>query len=1015
LSLAAPTAFAQTTGVPSAGAGAGYWHTSGSKILDANGNPVRIAGINWYGFETINYLANGLWSQDYKTILNTIKAQGYNVIRIPFSNQLVESNPVPTNYTSWVDGQSANTALVGQTALQDLDTIVSYAGSIGLRVILDNHVSEAGGNNEANGLWYTSAYPQANWLADWKTMAVRYSGSQFTFNGNPTVIGFDLRNEPHLETSTGATGSCWTGDTETNGCPVTNTAQNWPAAAQAAGNAVQAINPNLLIFVEGNDCYNGDCAWEGEMLMGVATHPVVLNVPNQLVYSAHDYGPNLYEQPWFNSNTSQASLNAVFNQYWGYLVNQNIAPVWLGEFGTTNTGSDISSTVPGSQGQWFSGIVSYLQNNPNVNWTYWALNGNDDYGLLDTNFDPLPASAQKQSLLATIQFPLGVAVTTPSFTLTSSSSSLAITQGMGDSVVIAIDDANGFSGNVTLAASGLPSGVTAAFGSNPVSGATILSFTTSSTAPAGTSTVTITGTSGTLTGSTNILLTVNPKQAGSFTLATASPTSAVTQGASVSDTISIVSAGGFNGNVTLAASGLPSGVTATFAANPTAGNSVLTFTANNTAAAGTSTVSVTGVSGTLTASTIISLTVNPAPVPSFTLAATSPSITVTQGASVSDTISITGAGGFTGNVTLAAPLLPPGVTAAFGTNPATGSSLLTFTAASNALAGATKITVTGTSGTLTASTIVTLTVNPGACTPPTITPFVQVNGGAWQQTTSVSAPAGATVNLGPQPLNGTWSWTGPNGFVATTREIDAIPLSTGANTYVVTDATSTSCKSTLAFNVTVAPPSPSFTLTPAVSALSVTAGGNVSDTVTIHGVNGFTGAVTFAASGLPAGVTATFGTNPATGNSAVGFAANAAATAGTYTVTITGKSGPLTASTTIAVTVVPAVASGSMCHIGYVIDAQWPGGFGAAITITNTGTKPINNWTLTWTFANGQTVSQLWNGNAVQNGSQVSVTNLSYNGSIAAGGTASLGFNGTWNNTTNAVPTSFAVNGTACK
>jgi endoglucanase len=98
---------------------------------------------------------------------------------------MVESNPVPTNYTSYANGGPANTVLVGQTALQDLDTIVAYAGSIGLRVILDNHRSEAGETNEASGLWYTSAYPQANWIADWQTMATRYSASTFTFNGNP--------------------------------------------------------------------------------------------------------------------------------------------------------------------------------------------------------------------------------------------------------------------------------------------------------------------------------------------------------------------------------------------------------------------------------------------------------------------------------------------------------------------------------------------------------------------------------------------------------------------------------------------------------------------------------------------------------------------------------------------------------------------------------------------------------------------------------------------------------------
>jgi hypothetical protein len=132
-------------------------------------------------------------------------------------------------------------------------------------------------------------------------------------------------------------------------------------------------------------------------------------------------------------------------------------------------------------------------------------------------------------------------------------------------------------------------------------------------------------------------------------------------------------------------------------------------------------------------------------------------------------------------------------------------------------------------------------------------------------------------------------------------------------------------------------------------------------------------------------------------------------------VTITGTSGALTASTTIALTITSGPV-GFACHIVYTISSQWSGGFGAAITIDNTGTTAISNWTLTWAFANGQTITQLWNGNETQSGANVTVTNVSYNGSIPAGGSYSgTGFNGTWNNTTNAVPTSFAVNGTTCK
>jgi hypothetical protein len=147
----------------------------------------------------------------------------------------------------------------------------------------------------------------------------------------------------------------------------------------------------------------------------------------------------------------------------------------------------------------------------------------------------------------------------------------------------------------------------------------------------------------------------------------------------------------------------------------------------------------------------------------------------------------------------------------------------------------------------------------------------------------------------------------------------------------------------------------------------------------------------------------------------VTFTASSTAAAGTYAVTIAGTSGTLTAATAITLTV-SSGATGFACHIGYTISSQWQGGFGAAITMNNTGTTALSNWTLTWTFANGQIITQLWNGAETQSGANVTVSNLSYNGSIPAGGSyTGMGLNGSWNNTTNAVPTSFAVNGTTCK
>jgi len=90
------------------------------------------------------------------------------------------------------------------------------------------------------------------------------------------------------------------------------------------------------------------------------------------------------------------------------------------------------------------------------------------------------------------------------------------------------------------------------------------------------------------------------------------------------------------------------------------------------------------------------------------------------------------------------------------------------------------------------------------CTPTAITPYLQVNGGTWEEESSATVASGATVNLGPQPSSGgSWSWSGPNGYSSTSRQINAIPLSSGANNYVATYTNSGGCKSTETFVITV--------------------------------------------------------------------------------------------------------------------------------------------------------------------------------------------------------------------
>ena len=97
----------------------------------------------------------------------------------------------------------------------------------------------------------------------------------------------------------------------------------------------------------------------------------------------------------------------------------------------------------------------------------------------------------------------------------------------------------------------------------------------------------------------------------------------------------------------------------------------------------------------------------------------------------------------------------------------------------------------------------------------------------------------------------------------------------------------------------------------------------------------------------------------------------------------------------------------------FVVQSQWAGGFSDNITITNTGTTALNSWSLVFTFASGQQITQLWNGNYTEVGGLVTITNLSYNGTLAPGGTVSPGFNGTWTSS-NPVPTAFSLNGVSC-
>ena len=368
-----------TEGAPGSGVSAGYFSTSGNQIVDAAGTPVQIAGVNWFGFESDIRAPHGLWTRNYKDMMNQMADLGFNTIRLPYSSEMLHSTAAPTGIDL-----NKNSDLAGLTSLQIMDQIVAYAGDIGMRVILDHHRSTAGAGTSENGLWYTSQYSEASWIADWQMLAQRYAD-------NPTVIGADLHNEPYNGT--------WGGGGATD----------WAAAAERAGNAVLAVNPKWLIFVEGVATYQGQSYWWGGNLMGVKDRPITLNVPNRVVYSPHDYPNSVYNQPWFAAPNFGAGLPDKFDQMWGYLYEQNIAPVYLGEFGTRLT--DPKDVI------WYEAITSYLSgdfdNNGTIDipagtqdmsWTFWSWNPNstDTGGILADDWNTVNSS--KMAYLSAIQF-----------------------------------------------------------------------------------------------------------------------------------------------------------------------------------------------------------------------------------------------------------------------------------------------------------------------------------------------------------------------------------------------------------------------------------------------------------------------------------------------------------------------------------------------------------------------------------------------------------------------------------
>jgi uncharacterized membrane protein len=495
------------------------------------------------------------------------------------------------------------------------------------------------------------------------------------------------------------------------------------------------------------------------------------------------------------------------------------------------------------------------------------------------------------------------------FSLTPSPASVTVVAGATATSTIAVGRAGGFSAGVALAASGLPSGVTAAFSpATATGGSSTVTFTAASGAVVGTANVTITGTGGGLSRTASVSLTVAP--APNFTLSASPASVSVVQGATAQSTVSVTRQNGFASSVTFSASGLPSGVTASFTPASTAGgSSVVTFSAGAAAAVGIATVTITGAGGGLSRTTTISLTV--APAPNFTLAASPASLSVVQGATAQSTVSITRQNGFSSAVALSASGLPAGVTASFSPASTTGgSSVVTFSAATTAAIGTTTVTITGTGGGLARTTSIVLTVTPApdfslAVAPGSVTVVIESTATAAVTVTPLNGFAGSvTFGATGLPAGVTASFNPPADSGSTVVTFAASASAALGTTSVTLTGTAGGLVRTTVVALTLASPPGDFSLTASASGVALIQGDAVNVAIGIARVDDFPSTIILSASGLPSGVAATFTPTSTTGDSVtLTLSATELAVTGPATVTVTGQGGGLVRAVTLELTV----------------------------------------------------------------------------------------------------------------
>ena len=393
-----------------------WLHVENGKVVDKDGKEVWMTGVNWFGYNAGRQVFDGVWSKNMHSMLNQIADHGFNLLRVPMSTQIILQwkNKKPDTgggvgeVTMMVNPYENPELTVGggvdgagqyelKYSFDIWNMAVDWCRENGMKIMVDIHSATTAAMGHQKPLWYDDNFSEKDWLEalEWFTDY---------YKDDDTIIAIDLKNEPHGKPEEGSFAK-WDDSKDAN---------NWKYAAEKGAMACLKQNPNLLIMIEGIECYpdfanGGDWttpavdyahydepskifgAWWGGNLRGVKDHPVDIGeYKKQIVYSPHDYGPLVWKQKWFYMDdpsktfTRETLLDDYWRDTWAYLVEENMYPLLMGEWGGF---IDSEHDPTGENKHWMQELRDYMIDK-HIHHTFWCFNENsgDTGGLVYDDF-----------------------------------------------------------------------------------------------------------------------------------------------------------------------------------------------------------------------------------------------------------------------------------------------------------------------------------------------------------------------------------------------------------------------------------------------------------------------------------------------------------------------------------------------------------------------------------------------------------------------------------------------------